>query len=64
MLRPVCPCSDKDLQVVVTPDNWKPANGTVKFENVWMRYKHSLPWALKGVSFEFHPQEKIGVVGR
>jgi ATP-binding cassette, subfamily C (CFTR/MRP), member 1 len=52
------------IKVTVSPDAWKPTKGVVRFENVWMRYKHSLPWALKGVSFEFQQSEKIGVVGR
>jgi ABC-type multidrug transport system fused ATPase/permease subunit len=48
----------------VDVDSWKPTRGKIKFEGAWMRYKNTLPWALKGVDFEILPREKVGVVGR
>ncbi|OMJ65452.1 hypothetical protein SteCoe_38196 [Stentor coeruleus] len=38
--------------------------GKVLFENLSMRYQSDLPLSLKNLSFEIHPSEKIGVVGR
>jgi hypothetical protein len=32
------------------PPNW-PSRGTIEFENVWMKYLPSAPYALKGESF-------------
>lgn len=34
------------------------------FRNVCLRYRSQLPLALNNVSFDIHPGEKIGVVGR
>ena len=34
------------------------------FKGVKLRYRQNLPLALKGVSFDVLPQEKIGIVGR
>ncbi|KAG1658983.1 hypothetical protein FOA52_008685 [Chlamydomonas sp. UWO 241] len=45
------------------PENW-PSRGTVVFDNVWMRYSSTAPFALKGVSFSLQHQEKVGIVGR
>eukprot|EP00878_Enallax_costatus_P000230 GHUV01000294.1.p1 GENE.GHUV01000294.1~~GHUV01000294.1.p1 ORF type:complete len:1290 (+),score=442.33 GHUV01000294.1:122-3991(+) len=45
------------------PAGW-PRRGTVEFENVWMKYLPSAPYALKGVSFRLNHAEKAGVVGR
>lgn len=36
----------------------------VSFKNVWFRYGPSLPWVLKGVSFDIQPAEKVGIIGR
>ena len=43
--------------------NW-PARGTLNFDNVWMKYAPSAPFALKGVTFSLGHGEKAGVVGR
>ncbi|TID14876.1 hypothetical protein CANINC_004547 [Pichia inconspicua] len=45
------------------PQNW-PIKGSVKFENVWMRYRTGLPHVLKNLSVNFKGGEKIGVCGR
>jgi ABC-type multidrug transport system fused ATPase/permease subunit len=50
--------------ITVDVESWKPTRGKIKFEGAWMRYKNTLPWALKGVDFEIPPREKVGVVGR
>jgi hypothetical protein len=34
------------------------------FKSVKLRYRENLPLALRGVSFDVLPQEKIGIVGR
>jgi len=36
----------------------------VTFRNVCLRYRSQLPLALNDVSFDIHPGEKIGIVGR
>ena len=41
-----------------------PAHGGIKFRNVVMRYRPEMDPVLRGVSFEIHPQEKVGVIGR
>ena len=41
-----------------------PSCGTDTFENVWMKYGPTAPFALKGVSFTLSHQDKVGVVGR
>uniref|UniRef100_A0A383WNY2 Uncharacterized protein n=1 Tax=Tetradesmus obliquus TaxID=3088 RepID=A0A383WNY2_TETOB len=45
------------------PAGW-PRRGTIEFDNVWMKYLPSAPYALKGVSFRLNHAEKAGVVGR
>nr|XP_022286886.1 multidrug resistance-associated protein 5-like isoform X2 [Crassostrea virginica] len=45
------------------PADW-PQEGTLVFKGVKLRYRQNLPLALKGVSFDVLPQEKIGIVGR
>jgi len=45
------------------PESW-PAKGLLTLENVDMRYREGLPLALKGVSFNVLPGEKVGIVGR
>ncbi|XP_069104067.1 ATP-binding cassette sub-family C member 5-like isoform X2 [Argopecten irradians] len=46
------------------PDAKWPYDGVITFKRVKMRYRENLPYALKGVSFEVLPREKIGIVGR
>lgn len=45
------------------PDNW-PSDGCISFKKYKMKYRDNLPLALKSVSFDVLPQEKIGIVGR
>ncbi|KAF5302801.1 hypothetical protein FQA39_LY01981 [Lamprigera yunnana] len=49
--------------VMDPPYAW-PYQGVVSFNNVILRYREHLAPALKGVTFETRPAEKIGVVGR
>ncbi|GME88134.1 unnamed protein product [Ambrosiozyma monospora] len=43
--------------------NW-PSEGAIKFENVNLRYREGLPYALKNFSIDVKPHENIGVCGR
>ncbi|KAE9593921.1 putative xenobiotic-transporting ATPase [Lupinus albus] len=45
------------------PPGW-PASGSIKFEDVVLRYRPELPPVLHGLSFTVPPTEKVGVVGR
>lgn len=45
------------------PPEW-PANGTIEFKDIVMRYRPGLPYVLKGLSLNIRGGEKIGVVGR
>ncbi|KAI9318952.1 P-loop containing nucleoside triphosphate hydrolase protein [Dichotomocladium elegans] len=45
------------------PASW-PATGSIRVENLEMRYVPDGPAVLRGVSFETRPREKIGIVGR
>lgn len=48
---------------VKLPFTW-PSTGVVQFNNVQLKYRSHMGLALRGVSFETLPCEKIGVVGR
>ncbi|CAN6872242.1 unnamed protein product [Brassica oleracea var. botrytis] len=41
-----------------------PSRGSIKFEDVYLRYRTGLPPVLHGLSFSVSPSEKVGVVGR
>jgi ATP-binding cassette subfamily C (CFTR/MRP) protein 5 len=41
-----------------------PTRGRISFRDVTMRYRPGLPLALKNITFDISPQEKIGIVGR
>ncbi|ESN92206.1 hypothetical protein HELRODRAFT_194351 [Helobdella robusta] len=45
------------------PPDW-PTVGVVKFTDVTVKYRPHLPPAIKNVSFETRPGERIGVIGR
>ncbi len=45
------------------PDNW-PSNGKISVVNLWARYATSLPFVLRGMSFEIYPGMFVGIVGR
>ncbi|KAK9506249.1 hypothetical protein O3M35_008219 [Rhynocoris fuscipes] len=47
----------------IPEDGW-PHTGTIRFNNVKLRYRPGLPLALNGVTFNIGPAEKIGIVGR
>ncbi|KAJ4703008.1 ABC transporter C family member 2-like [Melia azedarach] len=41
-----------------------PSSGSIKFEDVVLRYRPELPPVLHGLSFTVSPSEKVGIVGR
>ena len=45
------------------PKDW-PESGKIEFKNVSLRYYENGPKALKDISFQINPCEKIGVAGR
>ncbi|KMT03936.1 hypothetical protein BVRB_8g187450 [Beta vulgaris subsp. vulgaris] len=45
------------------PPGW-PSSGSIKFEDVVLRYRPELPAVLHGVSFTVPPSDKVGIVGR
>ncbi|XP_028090855.1 ABC transporter C family member 2-like [Camellia sinensis] len=45
------------------PPGW-PSSGSIKFENVVLRYRPELPPVLHGLSFTVLPSDKVGIVGR
>ncbi|XP_021729901.1 ABC transporter C family member 2-like [Chenopodium quinoa] len=45
------------------PPGW-PSSGSIKFEDVVLRYRPELPPVLHGVSFTVNPSDKVGIVGR
>ena len=45
------------------PEKW-PLAGNLVFQDVYLRYRTSLPFALKGLSFNISGGSKVGVVGR
>ena len=45
------------------PPGW-PSSGTIKFEDVVLRYRPELPPVLHGLSFTILATEKLGIVGR
>lgn len=44
-------------------EDW-PQSGYIHFKDVHMRYRPNLPLVLKGLSVNFYPGEKVGIVGR
>ncbi|KAF3970894.1 hypothetical protein CMV_005450 [Castanea mollissima] len=45
------------------PPGW-PSSGSIKFEDVVLRYRPELPPVLHGLSFTIFPTDKVGIVGR
>lgn len=45
------------------PPGW-PSNGSIRFEDVVLRYRPELPPVLHGISFTISPSDKVGIVGR
>lgn len=45
------------------PSGW-PSLGSIKFEDIVLRYRPELPPVLLGLSFAVSPHEKMGIVGR
>ncbi|XP_030512712.1 ABC transporter C family member 12-like isoform X9 [Rhodamnia argentea] len=45
------------------PPGW-PSSGSMKFEDVVLRYRPELPPILHGLTFTVAPREKVGIVGR
>ncbi|KAL6561922.1 Canalicular multispecific organic anion transporter 1 [Orobanche gracilis] len=45
------------------PPGW-PSEGSIRFENVVLRYRPELPPVLHGISFVISPSDKVGIVGR
>ena len=45
------------------PKDW-PVAGKIEFKNVSLRYYENGPKALKDISFQINPSEKIGIAGR
>ncbi|URE19194.1 BAG domain [Musa troglodytarum] len=45
------------------PPAW-PSSGTIKFQDVVLRYRPELPPVLHGISFTIEESEKVGIVGR
>ncbi|KAJ4703014.1 ABC transporter C family member 2-like [Melia azedarach] len=41
-----------------------PSSGSIKFEDVFLRYRPELPPVLHGLSFTVPPSDKVGIVGR
>ncbi|KAE8659423.1 ABC transporter C family member 2 [Hibiscus syriacus] len=41
-----------------------PSSGSIKFEDVVLRYRPDLPPVLHGLSFTISPSDKVGIVGR
>ncbi|KAL8468610.1 hypothetical protein ACS0TY_031707 [Phlomoides rotata] len=45
------------------PPGW-PSAGSIRFEDVVLRYRPELPPVLHGISFKISPSDKVGIVGR
>lgn len=44
-------------------DNW-PNEGRIIFSKVEMKYRDNMKPVLRNITFDIHPQMKIGIVGR
>ncbi|RVW98547.1 ABC transporter C family member 2 [Vitis vinifera] len=50
-------------EIQSSPPAW-PSSGSIKFEDVVLRYRPELPPVLHGLSFTISPSDKVGIVGR
>lgn len=57
------PENEISINLIKPPDDW-PNKGRISFRDVSMRYRTGLPLALKGLTFDISPMEKIGIIGR
>ncbi|XP_042231259.1 ATP-binding cassette sub-family C member 10-like [Homarus americanus] len=48
---------------ILPPFGWL-SHGSIKFQNVCLRYQAHNPYALRKVSFEIGASEKVGIIGR
>ncbi|CAJ1373645.1 unnamed protein product [Effrenium voratum] len=46
-----------------TPNSW-PREGSIEFQDIFLRYRPELPTVLNGLSLEVRAREKIGICGR
>jgi ABC-type multidrug transport system fused ATPase/permease subunit len=57
--------SEADLQTETDEDiSLWPISGSIKVQNLSIRYRKTLPLSLKGVTFDVPCGKRIGVVGR
>lgn len=54
---------DKDFDKKLKDQNW-PSEGSIKFDDVSMRYNEGLEPAMNDLSLEIQPGMKVGIVGR
>ncbi|CAG9768551.1 unnamed protein product [Ceutorhynchus assimilis] len=54
---------EPDSQAKEPAKTW-PETGSMKFDNVCLRYAPDEPYVLKDLSFQIKPTEKVGIVGR
>lgn len=54
---------ERDWDHPKAPRGW-PQKGSIKAENLWIRYREDLDPVLRGISFDIKAGEKIGFVGR
>lgn len=40
------------------------SSASVQVQDLWFRYREDLPWVLKGLNFEVHAGERLGIIGR
>lgn len=45
------------------PDAPREIQGSIEFRDVWFRYRDSLPYVLKGISFTVRPGETLAIIG-